>query len=91
MMRKTIGFTCLTLAVIAGACAGKHSDSAAGAADSVSVALPRIQPVTLSKSYPGYLTAAAEVTIVARVGGGPGCAPFVPREGGQGGGGGFSC
>lgn len=80
MMRKTIGFTCLTLAVIAGACTDKHSDSAAGAADSVSVALPRIQPVTLSKSYPGYLTAAAEVTIVARVGGRLVAAPYVPGK-----------
>lgn len=44
--------------------------------DTVDVALPQVRDVTLSKSYPGYLTAAAKVDIVARVGGRLTSAPY---------------
>lgn len=63
-----------------GGCSGRSDREAAmaGAADSVSVAVAQVGNVVLTKSYPGYLTAADEVDVVARVQGRLAEAPYQP-------------
>lgn len=71
-----------TLAAALALCAcGRRGGSAEGrsaAPDSVSVALPQVETVTLSKTYPGTLEASDEVEIVARVSGRLVSAPYTP-------------
>lgn len=65
-MRKII--FAFTLAACLTACHKKAANQA-GEATAVTVALPLCQEVTLSKTYPGTITAAQEVPVVARVSG----------------------
>lgn len=77
MIRKFLGVALTGILVLSAACShrGDAANKISGA-DTVDVALPQIRDVTLSKSYPGYLTAAAKVEIVARVGGRLTSAPY---------------
>ena len=70
----------LTILSTVFACHHQEKDVNAGSeeAPQVDVALPEIQPVTLTKSYPGYLEAADEVDLVARVSGKLLSAPYIP-------------
>lgn len=78
MIRNKIGPALLGLMIVSTACSdrNKTSDSETSEAETIDVALPQVRDVTLSKSYPGYLTAAARVDIVARVGGRLTSAPY---------------
>lgn len=57
------------LAAVATACHDKKAASGEDEMAEVSVAKPQVQEVTLTKTYPGTISAAQEVAIVARVSG----------------------
>ena len=64
---------CIAIASIAGSCKKDESNKdrmeAGETVTTVSVAYPRVDSLTLRKTYPGFLTANNEVEIVARVNG----------------------
>ncbi len=51
------------------ACGGKKTDDTTAGLETVDVALPEIDSVILSNTYPGYLTAVKAVDVVGRVNG----------------------
>lgn len=59
-----------------GSCSRSHITTDTTPTENVTVATPQIRTVTLSKSYPGYLSAANRVDIVARVSGRLTSAPY---------------
>lgn len=77
MTRYTIGVALAAIMISSAACTNGNRSAAEGSeTDSIDVALPQVRDVTLSKSYPGYLSAAAKVEVVARVGGRLTSAPY---------------
>lgn len=77
MTKATICAAFAAMMFLSTACSkGNNGASDASDADTVDVALPQVRDVTLSKSYPGYLSAASRVDVVARVGGRLTSAPY---------------
>lgn len=67
-MNKTLTYIAIASAICGVACSKGH-DTASEQSESVDVALPVVDSVTLYKTYPGSLIADREVKLVARVNG----------------------
>lgn len=78
-MKKNFLFGSLLLLVITG-CGSKKGGTDSEAALPIEVAYPYIQDVTLTKDYPGYLSADASVALVGRVNGTLQATKFNPGE-----------
>lgn len=68
-MNMKLTLAALAAGLLAASCGGHKKDEAHSTEQSVDVALPEIDSVTLSNTYPGMLTAAQKVEVVARVSG----------------------
>ena len=68
-MNKNLALAAVAAGLLAVSCGGHKKDEIHGTEEAIDVALPEVDSVTLSNTYPGVLTAAQKVDVVARVSG----------------------
>lgn len=68
-MKNQMYITLLILPLLATGCGGRKETAQTMPIPEISVALPTVQNITLTKEYPGYLTSEKTVDLVGRVSG----------------------